>query len=90
MYGWDWGAVIPDMGIYGSIELRRDEYELFVDINEDFSEDYSSVKVSVSPALYSLITGKRAESNIGAEIIFNGESARAAVCEKAVFEVATI
>ncbi len=87
MYGWDWGAVIPDMGIYGSLELRRDEYELFADIKEDFSDDYSSVKVSVAPALYSLITGKRAESHISAEIIFNSEAARAAIGEKAVFEV---
>ncbi len=87
MYGWDWGAVIPDMGIYGSLELRQDEYELTADVNEQFDDGFNSASVSVTPVLYSLITGKRADCQACAEIIFNGKTVRVAVGQTAVFEI---
>ena len=87
MYGWDWGAVIPDMGIYGTAELRRDEYELYADVKQEWSRDYTAVTVRITPALYSLITGKRTSDPISAEISFNGGLRQVRTGEEAVFEV---
>ncbi len=87
MYGWDWGAVIPDMGIYGPVELRRDEFELFADVKQDFGADFSSVTVSVTPRLFSLLTGTFADSDEVAEVSFNGETRRVTVGAEAKFRV---
>lgn len=57
MYGWDWGAVIPDMGIFREVELREDAFELECDVHQSFNRDYTSVRVEITPRLRSLATG---------------------------------
>ena len=89
MYGWDWGAMIPDMGIYGTVELRRDEYELYADVKQEWNDDHTAVTVKITPALYSLITGKRADKSSGAVVRFNGEVRDINDGEEAVFDVRT-
>ena len=87
MYGWDWGAVIPDMGIYGSVELRRDEFELHADVKQTFAEDFSSAIVEITPVLYSLLTGKRIENECPASVTLEGVAIETTVGRPAVFEI---
>ncbi len=89
MYGWDWGAVIPDMGIFRDVELRESVYELRTDIKQIFSEDYSHLKFEVTPVLCAAENGtsKPVESSAPVSVSILGTTKETVCGKPAMFEI---
>ncbi len=89
MYGWDWGAVIPDMGIFRSVELRDTAYELRTDIEQIFSDDYSHLTLRITPVLQSAVNGtvKPIDSNAEVDVSICGVTISTECGKPAVFDI---